>query len=181
MRTPHLALALAFFASASAPAAEWYGELHAGTTRVERDTGGAERVEGAYGIGAGVRYNRWFSTHLDWHTLGENADVPPAGCIPTPCVVPAPVLPEHAWALRALPRLPLGERFAVELGLGVARWEGDVTVAGSGYNDASWDPLWSLGLEWRSAGRWSATIERQALVVDGIDFDWTGATLRWRF
>lgn len=175
------ALGICLGLASVAGGADWHAELHAGTTRAERDTGGPERVEGAYGIGIGVKYGEWFSTQLDWHTLGENADVPPAACTPTPCVVATPVLAEHAWTLRALPRLPLGERFALELGLGLARWEGDLTVAGAGHDDSGWDPLWSLGFEWRFAERWSATVERRELMADGFELDWTGAALRWRF
>jgi len=167
-------------------ALDWYGQFHAGTTRVDIADpayAGEVRVEGAYGVGAGFELNRWFSAQLDWHTLGENRDVsslPP--CLPGPCVaVTINPYPEHGWALRALPRLPLGDSFAVELGLGFAHWEGDYTLTGTRFASSGTDSLYSLGVEWRIGDRWAATIEVQELAVDGVDFGWSGATLRYRF
>jgi hypothetical protein len=182
IRSLPLLLSLAF--SAVAAAADFYGELHAGTTRASSDfITNDERVEGAYGIGVGVKYNEWFSTQLDWHTLGENPYVPPVNCPLPPCpiVIITSPYPEHAWVLRALPRLPLGERFAIELGLGLADWEGDQDVAGTEFASGGTDWMYSLGAEWRFAERWSATVEMQVYEIESIDFDWTGATLRYRF
>lgn len=170
-----LLLAFAFAAPGALAAPGWYAELHAGTTRAT-DAGG-ERVEGAYGIGIGVAHNRWFSTQLDWHTLGEDVDIP--SC-PIVCTTPPP-LPEHGYALRAIPRLPLGERFAIELGLGLMKWEGDYSIAGAPYETSGTDPWYSLGVAWRFGERWSLTLEQQLLDAEAIDFDWTGATLRYRF
>ena len=180
-----LALAASLILGALAQAADFYGEFHVGTTRADIDAAatGTERVEGAYGLGVGVSYNAWFSTQLDWHTLGENPYVAPITCPIPPCPLPTTSgpFPEHAWVLRALPRLPLGERFAVELGIGLADWEGDQDVAGVEFTSGGTDWLYSLGLEWRFGERWSATVEKQVYDIDGFDLDWTGATLRYRF
>jgi hypothetical protein len=166
-------------------AADFYGEMHAGTTRATVDAPGFtgdERVEGAYGIGVGVKYNEYFATQLEWHTLGENTFTPPAPCPLPPCPITVNVVyPEHAWVLRALPRLPLGERFAMELGVGYAKWEGDIDGGGISFGFDGTDWLYSLGFEWRFAERWSATAEMQVYEIEGYDLDWTGATLRWRF
>jgi opacity protein-like surface antigen len=176
------ALAVAILA-ASASAAEFYGELHAGTTRGDYDAVTQdERVEGAYGLGVGVRYNAWFSTQLDWNTLGENALPPPVTCPTPPCPIAVIVAyPEHSWTLRALPRLPLGESFAIELGIGWADWEGDVDAGTIGLGVDGGDWLYSLGVEWHFGERWSVTAETQVYAIDQLDFDWTGATLRYRF
>lgn len=169
-----------------AHAADFYGEFHAGTSRVEHQNAaitGEERVEGAYGIGVGVRYNEYFSTQLDWHTLGENPYIPPAACPIPPCPIIITLLPfpEHAWVLRAIPRLPIGDSFAVELGIGLAAWEGDQDVSGTMFEDSGTDLWCSFGLEWRFAERWSATVEMQKLDHEWLEFEWTGATLRYRF
>jgi opacity protein-like surface antigen len=176
-----LAAALLFPA---ASAADFYGELHAGTTRADNPSiTGDERVEGAYGIGVGVKYGEYFSTQLDWHTLGENPYVAPVTCPIPPCpiVITTGPFPEHAFVLRALPRLPLGESFAIELGLGLADWEGDQDVVGTEFTSGGTDWMYSLGVEWRFAERWSATVEMQVYEIESIDFDWAGATLRYRF
>lgn len=175
MRVAALVLTVVAFAP-TAGAADWYGEFHAGTTRAT-DAGGSERVEGAYGIGVGVEFNRWFSTQLDWHTLGENS--PPPSCAPLLCV--SVLYPEHGYALRALPRLPLGEDLALELGIGFMAWEGDVTDSGVVFSDSGTDPFYSFGASWKFGESWSATVEYQQLQHDFLDFDWTGATLRYRF
>jgi hypothetical protein len=171
--------------AAPAVAADRYGEFHLGTTRVELPgfPGVADRVEGAYGIGVGAKFNEYFSTQLDWHTLGENRNV----AAPPPCPTPPCTLvlilpsPEHGYALRALPRLPLGERFALELGIGWMKWEGDHTNAGTVFSDSGTDPFYSFGVEWKFGEQWSATVEYQRLEHDYLDFDWTGATVRYRF
>jgi opacity protein-like surface antigen len=162
----------------TAGAADWYAEFHVGTTRADLDDpvySGTARVEGAYGVGAGLALRGWLGLQLDWHTLGENP--PAAPCAPSPCATLTPTYPEHAWVLRAMPRFALAERFTVELGLGVARWEGDA----DGLATSGTDPLCSLGVEWRFAGRWSATVEHQELALDGARFGWSGAALRYRF
>lgn len=177
MRAAAWAIAACVFAPA-ASAADRYAEFHVGTTRADSPVViYDERTEGAYGIGAGVAFNRWFSTQLDWHTLGENS-IHPACLPPAMCVLS--IFPEHGYSLRALPRLPLTDSVTIELGIGVMRWEGDVTYYGSVFDNSGTDPWYSLGVEWRFAERWSATIEYQQLEFD-YDFDWTGATLRYRF
>jgi opacity protein-like surface antigen len=166
-------------------AADWYGEFHVGTTRANHEDPaftGDERVEGAYGVGVGVSFNPYFSTQLDWHTLGENYDYVAPPCPIPPCLSPITILaPEHGWALRALPRLPLGDRFALELGIGWMKWEGDFSYTGTVFSASSTDPFYSLGVAWSFGERWSATFEHQQLELDHLDLDWTGATLRYRF
>ena len=171
-----LLLACLFPAAPVARAADWYGEFHVGTTR-GTDAFATERVEGAYGLGIGVEFNRWFSTQLDWHTLGENPGIPSCPII---CATPSP-LPEHGYALRALPRLPIGDSFALELGLGLMKWEGDYNLIGVPVEANGTDPWYSVGAAWRFDERWSITVEMQVLELEGMDFDWTGATLRYRF
>jgi len=186
-RLVRIAIVFASLAAVAAHAADFYGELHAGTTRVDHQNPaitGEERVEGAYGLGVGVKYGEYFSTQLDWHTLGENPYVPPPPVCPIPpCPVTVTFLPfpEHAWVLRAIPRLPLGESLAVELGIGLAVWEGDQDNAGTVIENTGSDLWYSFGLEWRFAERWSTTVEMQTLDSVYLDFDWTGATLRYRF
>ena len=181
-----LGAALFLFACAHAAAAdEWYGEFHVGTTRSSHQDPtftGADRVEGAYGIGAGAVFNEYFSTQFDWHTLGELPDQSPPACPIPPCPITLVfIIPEHGYVLRALPRLPLGESFALELGIGWMKWEGDLTTSGVRFSDSGTDPLYSLAASWRFGERWSATVEYQQLQHDYLDFDWTGATLRYRF
>lgn len=180
LRGALVAAALALASVAGAAEADWYGELHVGTTRADHANAaitGDERTEGAYGVGIGVRYSERFAVQLDWHTLGENPDYP--SC-PLLCITTVP-LPEHGWAIRALPRLPLGDSFALELGLGLMSWEGDYSVAGSPVTGVGTDGWYSLGFEWRFAERWALTLEVQHLDSDVAELDWTGATLRHRF
>ena len=166
--------------TAAAADAEWYGEFHVGTTRSDHTNAaitGDEKTEGAYGVGVGVRYNDHFSVQLDWHTLGENPDQP---ACPGVCVTTIP-LPEHGWSIRALPRLPLGDRFALELGLGLMSWEGDYNFAGAPAMSVGTDGWYSLGVEWRFAERWAVTLEAQQLDSDLVELEWAGAALRYRF
>ncbi|MNC91753.1 hypothetical protein D3C83_80650 [compost metagenome] len=49
------------------------------------------------------------------------------------------------------------------------------------FSDGGTDLFYSFGVEWKFGERWSATVEHQQLQHDYLDFDWTGATLRYRF
>lgn len=165
--------------SASTAAAEWYGSVGIGQS--DADTVGLtldERSEPTMGLGVGVVYNKWFATQLDWQYLGANS-IHPACLPPALCVLYA--YPEHGLSLRALPRLPLGDSFALELGLGLMKWDGGVNSAGTEFKVSGTAPLWSIGFEWQFAARWAVTAEYLDLQLDGAEFSTTGATLRYRF
>lgn len=171
-------LACALLAAAPAHAdGWWYGSFFAGNTKSDHTDPliiNDEKSEGAYGIGVGVTFNDWFAAQLDWHTYGENRDYPV-------CCAVGSALPEHSYALRMLPRLPIGERFAIELGLGVAKWEGDFDSGGTRTDTEETDGWYSVGLAWKLGANWSITVEAQRLESDFAELEWTGASLRYRF
>lgn len=179
------ALTLAGAAAGASNDAGWYAAALAGTTRTENATSNAEFSEGSVGLGLGIRHGRWFGAQLDAIRLGQaEAGAPSA----FPCSVYAGMRPELGLALRGLARLPIGERFVLELGYGYMHWQASVETGSGPIEESGLDWTYSFGAGVRFSERWEILLEHRrvgtpdsAPVSDPTEFSWDGATLRWRF
>jgi OOP family OmpA-OmpF porin len=193
-RVPAVFAASLLFTAAPLAAGDspWYVEGRAGQASVATRLGSVLpwRIDGddtAAGVEVGYRINRFVAVQAGYHDLGryDGARVPcrEGDLCPLAIVIPeAPVVAEiTGWSLTAVPRWPIGERFAVFGKVGLFEWDADLTRRFDGGREESFsdsDLLAGVGVQVAFAGGLGLELQYEDYDL-GADATTLGAS--WRF
>ncbi len=148
---------------ATAGDSPWYVEGRAGQASVSTELGGGVlpwRIDGndtAAGVEVGYRISRYVAVQAGYHDLGRYDATLDLNCTVI-CPLAQLFIPEvpmvadiTGWSLTAVPRWPLGERFAVFGKLGLFEWGADLKSRLDGSQRESFsgeDRLAGIGVEY---------------------------------
>lgn len=153
----------------------WFLESNAYKADVSGEVSGftLDDDDGAWALGGGYRFNRYFSVQAAWHDLGSHyaTDCPP----PVLCLVAnTDRVSLDGVSASVTGAWPVGEQFEVFGKLGAMRWDADFQRFPARDTDAT-DLLYGAGVGWWITPNWRLAAQYEK--VEDLDLEVYGLGL----